>query len=61
MNMIYSFVIKGYMEIQQKDQEKSFMKEKSNQILIFRIPFPINCENITQEALNDLSNSTYFI
>ncbi|CAD8144874.1 unnamed protein product [Paramecium pentaurelia] len=26
-----------------------------------KIPFPINCENITQEALNDLSNSTYFI
>ncbi|CAK87963.1 unnamed protein product (macronuclear) [Paramecium tetraurelia] len=42
------------MEIWQKDQEKSSTDRK-------KIPFPINCENITQEALNELSNSTYFI
>ncbi|CAD8048444.1 unnamed protein product [Paramecium primaurelia] len=26
-----------------------------------KIPYPINCENITQEALNELQNFTYFI
>lgn len=62
MNMINSFVIKEFMEIYQKHQEKYFMIEKSILIIsLFRIPNPIDCENITQDKLNDLSNYTYFI
>ncbi len=51
--------------------EKSFMTRRSNFLILFRYPFPIDCEDVPEdlkskfstyeEYLNDLSNHTYFM
>ena len=51
--------------------EKSFTTRRSNFLILFRYPFPIDCDDVPEdlknkfstyeEYLNDLSNHTYFM